>query len=132
MSKTTAGQIVDVTVQCADISYYRFLGDIGGLAVTGYFVDSMGLRTGPSFSLGLNAVGLGVSKSFADVPGGIPLDASASQMNQAVGAIVRFSGKVYFDLSISDSVDFTAHAVANYPFFGVSDGNVPLARINQV
>lgn len=114
--------VTDITSQTADISYYWFLADQAGTTVEGFFIDKYQKRIGASFSTNLTtATGMAPGTQLAaTIPG------------DAIGAIVRFSGKTYFDLNTAADLDFTVHATANYPFFGTSDGNVPISRVNQV
>lgn len=131
MAKNPAGQIVDVSVQVADISWYRFLGQNAGQTITGYFVDCNNIRIGNSFSLAINqANGTNVSKSLNDVAGGIPVLGGLSQYDEAVGAIVQFSGLTYIDLATADTLDFRAN-YANYFSYSPSNGAVGLGRVNK-
>lgn len=119
MATNPASTIVDVTCMAADIGSYFFLGASAGQTIKGFYVDKFGKRTGNSFSLSINqANGSNDALSLPSIPA------------DAIGAVVRFSGQTYVDLTTATSDDFEDN-YANYPYYLDTDGNVFIGRVNS-
>jgi hypothetical protein len=110
-----ATMTVNVGAEVPKASNYWFLGVAGPVTATGFFLNSYGVRTGGAFSTAV-PVGNGTS---------VPVRLSASPPADAVGAVVRFSGAVYFDIvgAAGASDDFKAN-YGRYPQYGASENKL--------
>ncbi|MCW5941702.1 MAG: hypothetical protein KIS66_05695 [Fimbriimonadaceae bacterium] len=110
--------VVDVAAECADVAAYWFLGAAGTATATGFFVDRQGRRTGVAFSTSVpQANGSNDPVRLGTIP------------DDAVGAIVRFTGAVLFDITKDAlAADFKTN-YARYPQYPAST-NVAVGRVN--
>lgn len=93
MAQDLAGHVVDVTIRPADVNAYWLLGVSGTVTATGFFIDKHHNRIGDAFSTSIPQ-----ADGESD-----PVRIAASIPDNAVGACLRLSGDVYFDLNGSPS-----------------------------
>ncbi len=117
-NKSNHANLVTLEAEVASVDCWWFLGVSGAVTATGFFVNRQGLRTGNAFSTSI-AQGNGTND---------PVQLSTSIPSDAVGAVVRFNGDVYFDVSGGSafSTDFESN-YARYPRYGAG-ANVAVGR----
>lgn len=101
-------------------TWYWFLGVSGSVTCTGYWLNIQGERTGNSFSTTINAAS-----------GNDPLRAALDPPANAVGAVVSFTGAVYYDIHRGGKFD--GDFKANYARYGQLHGSeiVPIGRVGS-
>lgn len=111
--------LVTSEAEVASVGCWWFLGVSGAVTAIGFFLNAQGLRTGSAFSTSIPQ-GNGTND---------PVALSTSIPADAVGAVVRFSGEVYFDVSGGSafSTDFETN-YARYPRYAGS-ANIAVGRV---